>query len=95
MYFQHTNSAQRNIPVIQLQTPFNNQQYRSPTNQYYTVSSQTRPFQESPKQNKTKEQLDSLYINLKKENQTLKDKLQHISAQVDEAQQKLDYYKKS
>ncbi|CAD8181587.1 unnamed protein product [Paramecium octaurelia] len=95
MYFQNTNSAQRNVPVIQLQTPFNNQQYRSPTNQYYTIQTQPRPFQESPKTNNTKEQLDSLYINLRKENQTLKDKLQHISAQVDEAQLKLEQYKKS
>ncbi|CAD8085370.1 unnamed protein product [Paramecium primaurelia] len=95
MYFQNTNSAQRNVPVIQLQTPYNNQQYRSSTNQYFTIQSQTRPFQESPKTNNTKEQLDSLYINLRKENQTLKDKLQHISAQVDEAQLKLEQYKKS
>ncbi|CAD8176558.1 unnamed protein product [Paramecium pentaurelia] len=95
MYFQQTNSAQRNIPVIQLQTPFNNQQYSSPTNQYYSIPSQPRPFLESPKANNMKEQLDSLYINLRKENQSLKDKLQHISAQVDEAQQKLEQYKKS
>ncbi|CAD8094315.1 unnamed protein product [Paramecium sonneborni] len=95
MYFQHTNSAQRNVPMIQLQIPFNNQQYRSPSNQYYTISTETRPFQESSKSNNTKEQLDSLYINLRKENQTLKDKLQHISSQVEEALQKLEYYKKS
>ncbi|CAD8144190.1 unnamed protein product [Paramecium pentaurelia] len=96
MYFQRaTNSVQRNVPQIQTQIAISNQQYLSPNGRYSSNQSQVKSIQETPKENFVKEQLDSLYFNLKKENQVLKEKLQMISSQVEEAEQKLQIYKKT
>ncbi|CAD8059184.1 unnamed protein product [Paramecium sonneborni] len=95
MYFQRaTNSVQRNVPSVQRQIGINNQQYQSPNVINFSGQSQAKSIQETPQGNFVKDQLDSLYISLKKENQVLKDKLSMISLQVEQAEQKLQEYKK-
>ncbi|CAK58597.1 unnamed protein product (macronuclear) [Paramecium tetraurelia] len=95
MYFQRaTNSVQRNVPSVQTQIAISNQQFLSPVGKHSSAQSQGKSIQETPNGNFVKEQLDSLFINLKKENQVLKEKLSLISSQVEDAEQKLQLYKK-